>query len=131
MAITTKNQRVGGLATQTIDPAVVQWVVAAAENKAALSKKQRQDRQRVRVKYDLPPWLKQSIEALANDDQFDTSASQAAAFLLAYGVHRLRCGDQELRNALMAAKEPARTLQFSWNLVIPEEWTTSCSDGDS
>ncbi len=108
--------RVGGL--KAIDPAVAEWQKTAATNPAALTKKQRQDRQRVRVKYDLPPELKDWIEAVAKET--GTSASQLAAFLLTWAMGHW--GEETgLREAVEESKEPSRSMRFQWNLRLPGE----------
>ena len=65
--------RVGGLA---VDPAIRDWQRSAAENTAALTKKQRQDRKRTTAKYDVPSWLKDAVAEVAQENE--TSASQMA-----------------------------------------------------
>lgn len=124
--MTTKAKRQGGL---QIDPAVAQWQEEAAQNLAALSKKQRRDRDRVRVKYDVLPEMKTAIEAEAK--QIDTSASQFAAFLLAWALREYAAGNVDLRQGLRDAKMTARTLKFAYNLTIPEGWVRRESDGDN
>jgi len=124
--MTTRAKRQGGL---QIDPAVAQWQEEAAQNLAALSKKQRRDRDRVRVKYDILPEMKAAIEAEAK--QIDTSASQLAAFLLAWALKEYAAGNPDLRQSLRDAKMTARTLKFSYNLAIPEGWVKRESDGDN
>lgn len=124
--MTTKAKRQGGL---QIDPAVEKWQEEAALNLAALSKKQRRDRDRVRVKYDILPEMKAAIEAEAKE--IDTSASQVAAFLLAWALNEYAAGNSDLRQALRDARMTARTLKFSYNLTIPEGWVRRESDGDN
>ncbi len=110
------GQRVGGL---RLDPAVVEWQQTAARNMAALTKKQRRDRQRVRIRYDVPPWLKTAVEAVARE--LDTSDSQAGAFFLAWGLAAYRRGDPELLEALENAKEANhRSPRFVYDLRIEE-----------
>jgi hypothetical protein len=111
----TTLQRAGGL---KLDPAVAQWQKKAMTNMGAQTRKQRSDRVRVRVKYDLAPELKGCIEAEAK--RVHTSASQMAAFLLAYAVHHL--GDEELATALQGGTSPSSTMKFEFNLEAPEEW---------
>lgn len=111
----TTLTRVGGL---KLDPAVAAWQKQAATNTAALTRKQKSDRVRVRVKYDLDPKLKSIIEAEAK--KAHTSASQMAAFLLAYAVHHL--GDEELQSALRDGTSPSNTMKFEFNLDSPENW---------
>jgi hypothetical protein len=111
------NGRVGGL---RVDPAVQDWQRSAATNRAALTKKQRKDRARVRVKYDMPPELKERIEAAAEHER--TSASQFAAFLLIWAMEQYEDqGSQTgaaLRDLVFEAKELSRSLRFEWNLKL-------------
>jgi len=114
------NKRVGGL--RGLDPAVVDWQKTAATNTAALTSKQRKDRQRVRVKYDLPEELKTRIEEAAQAN--GTSASQLAAFLLTFAIREYEAETdqgQTLREAVEESKEPSRSMRFAWNLRLPGE----------
>ncbi len=111
-----KLTRVGGM---RIDPGVAEWQRGAATNVAALSHKQRCDRERVRVKTDLPIEVKEKLAKRAVEH--DTSESQLAAFLLAWALHELD-EDDALQQALEQSKRSARALRFRWNLEIPEEF---------
>jgi len=106
---------VGGL---RVDPAVQDWQRSAATNRAALTKKQRKDRERVRVKYDVPAELKQRIEDAAASER--TSSSQLAAFLLQWAMEQYEDQDSAtgaaLREMVFDAKEMSRSLRFEWNL---------------
>lgn len=115
-----KGERKGGV---RIDPAVTQWQDAAALNVASLTAKQRKDRERVRVKYDLAPELKAAVELGAEREA--TSASQFAAFLLAWGVREYHAGNAEMRSALDDGKTPSRTPHFAKNLDAPAGWLLS------
>jgi len=114
-----KPQRVGGL---RVDPGVTEFQEKAATNVAALSARQRRERQRVRVKYDLPPALKQRIEDAATREH--TSASQMAAFLLHWAVAQYEAAEspngQALAELLEQARTPARAVRFAWDLEIGE-----------
>lgn len=112
--------RVGGLGKVQVDPAVASMLREAEINRAALTKKQRADRKRIRVIYDLTPELKAAIEAEAKRQ--GTSASQLAAFLLAFAVREARAGNEEISTALRDGKTPSRTMKFEWNLDAPEGW---------
>lgn len=111
------RQRKGGLRQ---DPEVEQWLATAADNPASLTKKQRQDRQRVRVRYDVPQWLKDAIHKIAQDNT--TSDSQAGALLLAYAVRKYFDNDTELVDAFFANCEPSNTLRFDTNIAIPHQF---------
>lgn len=115
--MTTKGERKGGL---RVDPAVAEWQQGAATNVAALTKKERRDRQRVRVKADLPVEVKTAVELVAGEAE--TSESQLVAFLVAWGLKRLRDGDRELVAALEGAKTWAKALRFKHDLTIPDDW---------
>jgi len=112
-----RGQRKGGT---NIDPDLAKWQKEAAENRAALSRKQVKDRARVRVKYDLPPLLKTAIEAEAKG--WGTSASQLAAFLLAWAMREYNAHNDGLRQAIREARTPTKTLRFTYDLAIPDEW---------
>jgi len=100
---------------------VTEWQKTAATNTAALTSKQRKDRQRVRVKYDLPEEMKDHIEAVAKAE--GTSASQLAAFLLSWAIGHWEdeAGGVALRNLVFNSKEPSRSMRFQWNLRLPGE----------
>lgn len=115
------QQRIGGLAKANVDPAVADWLKDAQTNKAALTKKQKSDRKRVRVIYDLTPELKAAIETEAKRQ--GTSASQLAAFLLTFAVREARSGNAEIKEALLDGKRPSKTMKFDWNLEAPESWS--------
>jgi len=108
------GSRVGGL---QLDPAVEEWRAEAADNPARLTRKQREDRQRTRVRYDVPAWLKEAVEEVATEQ--NTSASQAAALLLAWSLHHYRDRDPALLDAFFDNHEPSRTLRFEFNVKIP------------
>ena len=111
-------ERRGGL---RVDPAVEKFRQQAATNQAALSGKQRRDRKRVRVMYDLPAEVKGAIEEIAEEQK--TSASQAAALLLTWAAARYFQGNgvaEELQTAFYEGHEPARSPRFEWNIEPSE-----------
>jgi len=118
------RKRVGGLGT---DPAVEEYQQQAALNVAALSKKEQAERQRVRVYYDVPEWLKKAGEKAAKEE--GTSASQLGAFLLAWAQRLYWHDDEELLRALEKSKQPSRSLRFAWNVEIPLEIEKLVIDG--
>ena len=119
------NNRVGGLSKVAgrVDPAVADWLKDAQTNKAALTKKQKRDMQRLHVMYDLKPETKSAIVEAAKHQ--GTSASQMAAFLLEFAVKELRVGNEELKAALANGRSPSRTMKFEWNLDAPEDWLST------
>jgi hypothetical protein len=103
-----------------IDKGVSDWQQTAATNVAALTEKELRDRERVRVKYDLPQWLKERVESGAEAEH--TSASQFAAFLLSWAIRQYEALDEpngaELQQLLDEARRPSRALRFDWDLEI-------------
>jgi len=115
------NERRGGLKRQGgLDPAVAAWQRKAATNTAAMTGKQRRDRERVRVKYDVPATLKGAVEAIGKRQ--GTSASQAAAVLLGWAVMRYAERAEGLRAVFDEGKAVSRTPRFEWNVALPEHW---------
>ncbi len=111
--------RTGGL---KLDPEVVAWQKQAAENPSTLTKKQKKDRVRVRVKYDLPKEVKEQIETVAKEE--GTSASQLAAYLLVWAMEIWadeKGAGKALRQQVFESKEPSRSMRFAWNLRLPGE----------
>lgn len=109
-------ERKGGLGK---DPEVGKFQKKSAVNVAALSNRERAELERIRVRYDVPEWLKASVEEAARQE--DTSASQMGAFLLAWGLMLYQQGDGELVDMLRDSKEPSRSLRIAWNVGIPRK----------
>ena len=118
-----KRTRVSGLGVRmngvSVDPAVNELLKNAVENKAALTAKQRRDRKRQKVTYDMDPAVQSALQHAAKRE--DTSSSQLAMLLLAFALHAYANKDEALLAAL-DTKTPARTPRFSWNLDIPNGW---------
>ena len=110
----TKRTRFGGI---KVDPAVRAFQKNAATNGAALTAKQRRERKRVRVNFDVPPEVKAALEKVADAEHEDTSMAQAAAVLLAWGLAAYIAGQAEAR-ALFDDHTLARTPRFAWNIAI-------------
>ena len=101
------------------DPAIADLLRSSVENRAALSRKKKLDRKRIKATYDLDPGLQDAFTALAKE--WDTSTSQAVALCLDYSLHAYEQSEPDLLAAL-ETREVTRTPRFSWNLVIPEAW---------
>ena len=119
----SNRKRVGGFGMKgSADPeALAQLRDSAVPNLAAMTAKQKRDRKRKRVMYDIDPVIKGVVQHLARRE--DTSASQLAEMLVAYALRAYLRGDAELQDALaIETRSQSKTLRFSWNLTIPEEW---------
>ncbi len=115
------TERQGG--ARRLDKRTEEWLKKASSNPGALTAKQRRERQRVRVMYDLPPEVKQAIERVAVEQK--TSASQAAALLLTWALLQYvgrGMAAREIDDAFYEGHEPSRTPRFEWNVEIPEDW---------
>jgi hypothetical protein len=108
--------RKGGIRS---DPAVTAWRESAVKNTAAMSRKEMADRERVRVKLDVPPAIKARLAAAAAEQE--TSESQLGAFLLAWGLQALRSDDMTLITTLTQAKTFSHALRFRYDLEIPPD----------
>jgi hypothetical protein len=115
------KHRVGGLG-KGVDPAVARWQEKAHTNPAALTAKQKRDRARTRARYDVPQIIKESVEAAAEDPDIDTSASQFAAFLLAFALVEYYRGNETIQRMLYEGLTITRSMNFSRDLDIPSEW---------
>jgi hypothetical protein len=123
MARKNDKQRVGGFNVRgSADPdALAQLKNSAVLNRAAMTAKQKRDRKRKRVMYDIDPVIKDVVQHIAKRE--DTSASQFVELLVAYGLRAYLRGDEELREAMaLDTRVVSRTPRFYWNLRIPEEW---------
>ncbi len=116
------RQRYSGLtAGGRLDPKVAEMLQDAVPNKAALTAKQKRDRQRKRVMYDIDPTIKAVVQSFAKRE--DTSASQFVEILLAFGLRAYLRGDPELKQAMsLETRKRSRTPRFYWDLALPDEW---------
>ena len=119
-----KNKdRVGGFGVRgSADPdTLAQMRDSAVRNKAAMTAKQKRDRKRKRVMYDIDPTVKDVAQLLAKRE--DTSASQLVEMLIVYGIRAYLRNDSEIAEALsLENRIRSRTPRFYWDLKIPEEW---------
>jgi len=117
------KQRVGGFNVRgSADPdALAQLKNSAVPNRAAMTAKQKRDRKRKRVMYDIDPVIKDVVQHIARRE--DTSASQFVEMLVVYGLRAYLRGDEELQGAMaLNERERSRTPRFYWNLRVPDEW---------
>ncbi len=131
--VKTKNNRVGGLrdivATlpsdappERLDRDVQAWLNTAAENPGALTAKQRQDRARVRCIMDLDPETKGALAVVTDMSGLDTSMSQLANLLLAYGLREYLRGNSEVQSAIEDGRTLARSPRIAYKLHPPDAW---------
>lgn len=109
-------ERKGGL---KVDPAVADFQRRAAVNSAALTKKQRRDRKRVAVRYDLSDIeVKAAIEGVAAE--VGTTASQVGEFglMVFLAMWEAEGEDGALHRAVYACIEPSRSMRFEFNVNL-------------
>ena len=116
-----------------IDPAVSALVDEAKrrhKTKAQLTKADR-DAERVRVRLDVPQWLKDVLGRAAA--QQDTSMNQIGAFLLAYAISLYAGQDAALLEALDNAKTTIRSMthEHGFDLSDLAEILTDSAEGPS
>ena len=76
------------------------------------------DRQRVRLRLDVPSWLKEAVEQEANDQK--VSMSQLSAFLLAYGLKLYREKDPAMMELLETSKTTITSLRWAFGIVLDD-----------
>jgi len=82
------------------------------------SGKAKPETRRVRLRLDVPGWLRaETIHAASAED---TSISQLAAFLLAYSLALYEDGDRELLDQLQAAKSLSQSLRWGHDLDVAD-----------
>jgi hypothetical protein len=118
-----ERKRIGGLTggPTNLDPEIIKLRNGAATNQAALTRKQKQDRERVRARYDIDPRLKKAIEDAARSEAIDTSFSQFAEILLAYAYANFKQGKLE---RYFDEREFSNTPRFRYNYDLPEDLET-------
>ena len=72
--------------------------------------------ERVRLRLDVPQWLRDA--AIASAEAEDTSISQLAAFLLAYGLALYQDGDPDLAELLQASKTLSRNIRWGHGIDL-------------
>lgn len=90
----------------------------AAELKAWEQAKRERDAVRVRLRLDVPDWLKGEIEDAAGAEA--VSWSQFGAFLLAAGLERWQAGDPELRARFEGAKHEVASLRWRFGIDLTD-----------
>jgi len=85
-----RGERKGRL-RQGIDPDTKKWQEEAATNVAAMTYKQKYDQERMRIRLDVPRWLKEIFKEIATETE-ESSMSQFGAFLLAWAYSNIKTG---------------------------------------
>lgn len=111
--MSAQPKRKGGL---RLDPAVIQFQQQAASNKAAQTARQKYDAARTRVRADVPEWLKDELDAIA--DELSTSRTQLGALLWTWAVTRYREADADLEDVLHTAMVNSRSINVDVDLEI-------------
>jgi len=89
------------------------------QERRSMTAKERYEAARVRAAYDCPRWLREAVKRTASER--GTSASQLAAFLLAWGLVELQEND-ELRDMLWRSKDARPdALRIEYDLEIPDD----------
>lgn len=89
------------------DPGALDALIGGAKkNRAAMSKKQKYDARRIRVRFDVPESVKELLVDEASD--LGTSVNDLGAFLLVYAL-ALYLGSQEMDELLEAGKAFSRS----------------------
>ena len=78
----------------------------------------RWDTGRVRLRLDVPGWLREAVIEMAGAE--DVSISQLAAFVLAYGVRLYQRGDPDLGALLANNKGVSRSLKWGHQVDLGE-----------
>ena len=76
------------------------------------------DRSRVRLRLDVPGWLRSEVEHEANDQ--DMSISQFSSFLLAYALWRFRETDPAMLELLESSKTRIASLRWQFAVDLAE-----------
>ena len=108
-----QRERKGGLSA---DPGTLEWMQRAARNKASLTKKQLYDAERVRVRVDVPDWLKARLTEIAKEN--GTSVTQVSAWALAWWVMLYERSDPQLHEALAASYTISRSIKVNVDLSL-------------
>jgi len=111
-----RNKRVGGL--NRADPDVQKQLEDAMPNRATQTWRQRYDADRVRIRIDVPGWLKEAMAELA--DRYGTSATQLGAFALAWWLLEHERGNEDLHQVLQGSLELSRALRIARNVSLEE-----------
>jgi len=114
--MTKRGERKGGLPKG--DPAIEKALEQAVLNRAAATWRQRYDADRVRVRLDVPEWVKGRLGELANE--YGTSATQLGAFALAWWLLEHERGNEDLREVLASSLEVSRALRIARDVSLEE-----------
>lgn len=101
-----------------LDPAVASILDTGRGVSARKQKKRERDAKRVRLRLDIPEWLKDLVEQEAKN--VDTSMSQLSAFFLAYALKLYRDGDPNLVESLKNSKTAIRAMNFGHGIDLSD-----------
>ena len=93
-----------------LDPGTQLWADRTPANKAALTRQQKADAARVRVKLDVPPAIKETLAALASEN--GVSSSGLGAYLLADAMIRYIQDQPEIPVL------PSRSPRVAWTVSL-------------
>lgn len=108
-----------GRQERKIDPAVQEFVDSSRFAQSASRKlKKERDAKRVRVRLDVPEWLKSTLEQAAQEN--DTSMSQLGAFLLAWALQVYHDQDGDLLATLERCKTSVRAMNWGHGFELSD-----------
>ena len=108
-----RGERKGGA---RLDPSTAAWLDNAAKNLATRTKKQLYEAQRVRVRLDVPDWLKDRYTKLAEDH--NTSVNQLGTFALAWWLLLHDREDWSLLEVFESSFEDSRSIKVDVDVSL-------------
>ena len=115
-----KRERVGG--ARRADPDTEAWSDRATPNLAAMSRKQRYDRERIRVRIDTDEVVKQLLAQVSAEQ--GTSSNQLGSLLMAWGLLQFVQGNEELLSIVSESRRTSRNMRVDFDIIIPDEILT-------
>lgn len=108
----------------------VSTILGHTPGRTYTERKKARDRDRVRLRLDVPDWLKTALEGDAGE--LKVSVSQLGAFLLAYALRLYQDGDPELLALLERSKHSITSLRWAFGIDLADlaEPTEETDDAD-